>query len=389
MKQLVAACWVLAWGVSSGSAGAAGPTVDPANVRALEGWFRTLGGKEAPSRIAWWGDSAIVGDGYTGRVRERLQAELGRGGPGFMLAAPTFDGYLRDGVRMKRQGWEAFAVISGAVKAGNYGYGGVIATSFGGASSTFETDRPVSAVAVHYQAVPKGGKLELYVDGATKASAVLDTSSSATQDEVWRPALAKPATSVKLRAGGGGVVKVYGVALESGAPGVVLDALGILGIRARRWLNADADHLKGQLAQRDPDLLVLNFGGNERVDEGLSVKAHTDDMTKALAALRAGAPKAACLIVGPLAHGTPGGGAKLDPALDTIYEAQRKVAKDQGCAFFDTLAAMGGAKAPKVWHGKKWLSGDYAHLTPKGHEHLGDVMADWLLAHHAAWKATN
>ena len=68
-------------------------------------------------------------------------------------------------------------------------------------------------------------------------------------------------------------------------------------------------------------------------------------------------------MVGPLAHGDPGGGAKLDPNLDTIYEAQRAVASAQGCAFFDTMAIMGGAKAPKTWRAKKWISGDYAHLT--------------------------
>ena len=150
MKKLVAACWMMTLGIGAGSARAAGPTVDPDAVQALGPWFRTLGAKDDPSRIAWWGDSAIVGDGYTSRVRERLQAEAGAGGPGFMLVQPTFDGYLRDGVRMKRQGWDAFAVISGDVKAGNYGYGEVVATSYGGASTTFETDAPVTSVAVHY-----------------------------------------------------------------------------------------------------------------------------------------------------------------------------------------------------------------------------------------------
>ena len=85
----------------------------------------------------------------------------------------------------------------------------------------------------------------------------------------------------------------------------------------------------------------------------------------------------------------PDGGEKSDPALDTLYEAQAKVAKDQGCAFFDTLAVMGGAKAPKTWRDKKWISGDLAHLTPKGHAHLGELMADWLIAHYDAWKARN
>ena len=41
-------------------------------------------------------------------------------------------------------------------------------------------------------------------------------------------------------------------------------------MRARRWLNADAAHLAEQVRERAPGLLVLNFGGNERVDPSLS-----------------------------------------------------------------------------------------------------------------------
>lgn len=375
------------------AASAASPDADAGAARALGAWFNGLRGLEKGTsdgvvRVAWYGDSAIVGDGYTAVVRERLQDRFGDAGPGFMLPSPTFDGYLRDGVRMKRSGWDAFAVISGDVKAGNYGYGGVVATSHGGAATTFEAGKAeIAVVEVYYQAVPKGGVIQLFIDGAAKSSYTKDTEAASTQDLVWRQVLDQPAKSVKVRAGGEGVVKVYGVSLGQGS-GVQLDAIGILGMRARRWTNADAGHLKGQVAARAPGLIVLNFGGNERVDESLSVKSHTDDMTKALAALKAGAPKAACLIVGPLAHGEAGG-TKLDPNLETIYEAQKKVAAAQGCAFFDTLAVMGGAKGLKTWASKGWISGDMAHLTPKGHDKLGALMSEWLMGHYDRWARGN
>ena len=81
----------------------------------LAGFFERLDTKTAGglARIAWYGDSAVISDGYTGGVRAALQERFGNGGPGFMLASATFDDYLRDGVRIKRQGWEASSVISG------------------------------------------------------------------------------------------------------------------------------------------------------------------------------------------------------------------------------------------------------------------------------------
>lgn len=359
----------------------------------LNGFFERLSGLESKSsqritKVAWYGDSAVISDGYTGELRSRLQSRFGDAGPGFILAAATFDDYLRDGVKLKRQGWEANSVISGELDSGRYGYGGVVSTSFGGATATYEVKGDaISVVEVWYQGHPKGGKLQLFVDGAGEATATQSTTTSAVGDEVWRYTLDKPAKTVKLRAGGEGQVRVYGVVLERGNSGVELDAIGILGMRARRWTNANKDHLEKQVETRSPDLVVLNFGGNERVDAGLTKAAHKADIEKALSLLRAGAPKAACVIVAPIAHGEDKDGKiVLDPALTTIYEAQREVAEAKGCAFYDTLDAMGGKKALKTWRDKKLISGDYAHLTTKGHEALGGMIADWLLGRYDAWR---
>lgn len=330
-------------------------------------------------RIAWYGDSAIVSDGYTGVVRRRLQERFGDAGPGFILAAPTFDGYLRDGVRLKRTGWTSNAVISGELESGRYGYGGIVSSGFGGASATYESKKPVSAIEVFFEGQKKGGKIEILVGKAKDPVAVIETADKGA--DVARHVFASPVKDLKIKVVGG-PVKVYGVVLEAAERGVQLDALGVLGIRARRWLNADKAHLTAQVAHRKPDLIVLNFGGNERVDPGLTEKAHKADIAKTLEALRAGRKDAACLIVGPLAHGVEEKGKiVMDANLDDIYAAQRAVAAEQGCAFFDTMEAMGGKKkALKTWKDKRWLSGDYAHLTNKGHEELGRLIADWLEA---------
>ncbi len=353
---------------------------------ALEGFstrLRSAPEGDRPVRVLWYGDSAIVSDGYTRVVRRALQERFGDGGPGFVLAAEAFDGYLRDGVRMKRSGWRHGNVIQDEVRNGRYGLGGIVAAGSKGASLTLEPKSgSVRGVDVFVQRGPKAGTVGVFVDGAREPVATFDASADALADEVWRvrfDAAVKEQVRVKVMSG---TVRVYGASLETGR-GVQLDALGILGVRARRWLNADAAHMKGQVAARNPDLLVINFGGNERVDPGLTEDRHADDISATLALLRAGAPSASCLVVGPLLHGTEVRGAMVvDPQLDILYAAQRRAATAAGCAFLDTIALMGGADRStlKTWRKKRWLSGDYAHLTSAGHEELGRRMADWLLS---------
>lgn len=340
-------------------------------------------------RIAWWGDSAIVGDGFTGQLRQRLQARFGDGGPGFTLPSTTFPGYLREGVRLKRHHWKMSNVIQGNLQSGRYGLGGIQSTSYGGAGATFEsTGAGFDRVTLFHREGPKLGGFQVFADGGGEPHARTDASAEAHADTTWTVALPAGTKKVRVRAAGGGQSVLYGVALERSGPGVVLDALGLLGVRARRWQNADEAHLKAQVAARAPDLIVVNFGGNERVDNDLSVAKHTEEIADVLKRFRAGAPDAACMVVGPIAHGRDAGDPRLDPALDTIYAAQRAVARDAGCAFLDTVALQGGPDAVKELRAQKFIGADLAHLNGKGHRALGDLMADWVLGHYDAWKAT-
>ena len=331
-------------------------------------------------RVGWWGDSAIVSDGYTGALRRTLQERFGDGGPGFTLVAPDFDGYLRKGVRLKRHHWEVMSVLKGGRKDGRYGYGGVVATSYGGAGSTFTTPEPrIDRVHVHYRRTSRAGGLQLFIDGAPQPTFTLPKSRDGGGDTVWKVPLDTPARSVRLRAAGGGRSMLYGVSLERDKPGLVLDSLGLVGLRARRWRKADEQHLSQQVASRGLDLIVVAFGGNERVDPNLSVDRHATVIGETIRRFRAGAPKASCLIVGPIAHAKRGS-TRLDPRLTTIYTAQRQAAKAEGCAFFDTIAAMGGDNAVVHFKSKRLLGRDLAHLTPAGHVVVGGLISDWLLA---------
>ena len=176
---------------------------------------------------------------------------------------------------------------------------------------------------------------------------------------------------------------LYGVSLERDAPGLVLDALGLVGLRARRWRKADEQHLSDQVAARGLDLIVVAFGGNERVDSNLNVDRHATEIGETVRRFRGGAPSASCLIVGPIAHAKRRS-TRLDPRLTSIYAAQRQAAESEGCAFFDTIAAMGGEQAVAHFKSKRLLGRDLAHLTPAGHAVVGGLISDWLLAAYQA-----
>lgn len=346
------------------------------------------------ARIAWWGDSAIVADGYTGAVRARLQARFGDGGPGLVQLMPPFDGYLHKRARLKRHGWETWSVLTGGLKTGRYGYAGVVAQSFGGASTTFTARddlggavQPFEVVELLYRGTPKGGLMQIFAGSDAAPAYSKRATADPSTDLAWRVPLSTPAAEVKIRAGGGGLTRLYGVVFESKAGGVVLDTMGILGVRARRWLRQDPKHFARQVSLRRPDLLVFNFGGNERVDPALTAASHAQELVDLIQRARAGAPEASCLIIGPHPHGVwVKRKLVLDPKLDKIYAGQRQAAQTTGCAFLDTVALMGGGDAAMAeMKARRWIGADLSHLTPAGHREVGRRMADWLLGTYDLW----
>jgi len=364
---------------------------DPSG-KAMDAFYEALlrtaqKGPEALTRIAHWGDSTIAADDITHTLRRRLQGRFGDGGHGFILTAKGHMPYRHKDVAHSGKGWKMQSIIRGQRQDGRYGYGGVAYRSWGGGHGTYGTvaQEPVgtrvSRFEVFYQAHKGGGNLKWKLDDGEEQ--VLSTRTDEVQDR-WHviEAVDGPHT-LTLKAGGHGEVRLYGVAMERSGPGVVYDSLGIVGARASRLKNADADHFAGQLAHRDPDLVILAFGGNEAGDKGMSRTWYHKNLTEVVQFARAGKPGAACLIMAPLDQGEvgPRGRVRTIPLVKKIVDVQREVALEQGCAFFDTFQAMGGSGAMGRWYRSRprlgW--GDYRHATPAGYEVIGNLFYKALL----------
>ena len=369
------------------------PVSAAGSVSGLDAFYAALyateiGTSKRITRISWWGDSAVASDGYTGALRALLQRKFGDGGPGFLLIDPTYKGYYHKRVRMRRSGWKSTSLLRVRGRNRRMGLAGMVSQSYGGASTTYISKAgSFRQATLFYRAGPRTGDVQIYVNGAGLPLARHSTRADNRGSAIWRQDLPPKTRQVRIRAVGKGSVWVYGLVLESAGPGVVLDTLGMVGLRARGLGRLAPKQFERQLSMRRPDLTVIHFGGNERVDPSLSEARHAAEVERVVKRLRKGAPKASCMLVGPLPHGRRSRGKILnDTRLEIVVRAQRKVAARHGCAYFDAIGAFGGEGSAQLMRDKKWLVRDLAHLSPSGEREVARRIDAWLVAGYTSWK---
>lgn len=355
----------------------------------LDRFFSSLARSDAKiagavTHVVHWGDSAIGLDGIPSAIRRRMQNRFGDSGHGFHLMSPPNTSYRHAEVRFSHNGgWSHCFIIQKCRKDGHYGLGGATFRSTGGAQSTFaphpeRSSGRVSKMEVWYAAQPGGGRLRLVVDGGEKI--FVDTDAETLEDRFYTFELEDGMHDLEVRAAGGRV-RVYGVTLERDAPGVVWDGLAFVGAFTNRMLEYDEDHLRTQLEHRSADLAVFTFGGNDMI-RNMTMEQYVEEYRQVIARVRAARPQIDCLIMAPLDHGVRKGVRIVTrPIVPKMVEAQRVVARTEGCAFFDTFTAMGGEGSAGRWFKRKprLMSGDLGHATHNGHQVIGELFYRALL----------
>jgi lysophospholipase L1-like esterase len=187
-----------------------------------------------------------------------------------------------------------------------------------------------------------------------------------------------------------GEVRLYGVDLTSGARGVVYDTLGLNGGRAAAMLQWNEALMTQQLARLAPDLIIIAFGSNEVDNERLTRTAFAATFMDVLKRLRRMTPGASCLVLGPTdqARLRRRQGWVVPEQLAIIVDEQRRVAKQQGCAFLDQQAAMGGHGSVAAWtrSSPQLAQTDRVHLTGEGYRQLGAALFQSVMTHLARYQ---
>jgi lysophospholipase L1-like esterase len=288
-------------------------------------------------------------------------------------------------------GWSRCLVVFECNKVDHrYGYGGLLVHSSGGAAATWSTPKrgfgqSATKFELWYAKQPNGGRFEILVDHASKV--VVETAGPRLED-AWRAVPVAPGShTFTVRAAGGGDARAYGVVLEADGPGVVWDGMALIGGSTRGLATQDPEHVAAQIRHRRLDLLVFMFGGNDMergyVDLKESMEPYYDEFGRVLRNFRAGRPEASCLVMSVTDHGrrAPNGRIVSRKFAKTLADAQREVARRNGCGFFDTYAATGGEGTVARWFSAspRLISSDLGHPNSLGHEVIAGLLANALL----------
>lgn len=385
------------------------PAIDPAewsgltreiedpDGRAMRHFHRRLldaaqGREGTLARIAVYGTSLMGADRVTSTLRGAMQARFGDGGKGFVPIAPGWRYQRHRDVRWEHEGWRTWVVNRGNGPLDRYGYGGVVAESRGARSvARFATleGGAVSRFALMYQAHPEGGELALRVDDEPPRA--LSTRAGAPEDRTLEVDVAEGPHRLEVRAAEG-ASRLYGVVMERDGPGVVVDALMLIGALTRVLLHYDEPHLRAQIAEREPDLLLFWLGSNDAAagSVGFVRERYVTDYREVIRNVRAGRPGASCLVMSILDVGERESGAiRTRRRVPRIVDAQREVARAEGCAFFDAYRAFGGEGTMRRWYAAspRLVETDLGHLTESGTRVVGRMLYKAILADFAGWIA--
>jgi lysophospholipase L1-like esterase len=350
---------------------------------ALEPFYASLDAtltRDARTAVAVFGNSLIAADGVTSVIRARLTQQFTDGGRGLLLADRIGDVGPRARTAHAASGWRVESCASDLERTTPLGATGVQHVSEGPAFSRFKLRGESQATIFWAGRAPLSLRVD---DGPWQRLEAATTDANATDHaHVTQLALEPTQHTLTLRAHRGGAV-VQGVSLERGR-GVVLDTLGVPSADAGLWLSVDEETFRTQLAARAPSLVMLMLGGNEakRITWGRSSRDDINRDLRALIARVRDATGAACLVIGPIDavvgadHDDPW---RERPSLRDVIDIERTVAREEGCAFLDLYAAMGGRGSLSRLADADALWDDYVHPRGRDLDMLGQLVVDALL----------
>jgi lysophospholipase L1-like esterase len=345
--------------------------------------------------IVQYGDSHTASDLGVSVFRHALEARFGDGGRGFVPLGKPWKGYWQDGLHpgMSREFKPVRYKIKGGstVANGSFGLLGIgLEANTADALAWNEVTPRFSHLEIDFWRQPRGGAFDVLVDDVKTAR----VASKAAKAGSGFLGLDVPEASHKIavRTVGDGPVRVFGMTLDRAPGGIVVDGLGIVGAQITLPLRWQEAHFAEQVAHRNPRLVILAYGTNEAVDMTLTDAEYERDLKQLLGRVARAAPGASCLLLGPpdLARQNEDTGDWLTvPRILEIVTMQRRIATASGCAFYDQLAAMGGAGSISAWADEPEPRAlkDRIHLKPSGYAQLATALAADLLHAYDDWRS--
>jgi hypothetical protein len=339
-------------------------------------------------RIGVYGDSNGTMDFMTGEMRRVLQTKYGDAGHGFVAVGRPWNWYRHRWVRHDLQvgEWESNAVTTKPTQdtltgIGYYGHAMITAQSLQGGAMVWigtadaDAGAPISTrvarFEIYYLKWPRGGPFEAKIDGETRAS--VDTQADtpgAGFERIEVPDGPHTLTLVAKRSDR--PVRFFGVTLTRDPgqadvkPSFQVDGLGVGSLNCLTMTRDDPATNTPTLQRRGYDLVVFHTGSNTFFGDLPAC------MKKVIDRHKGALPEASYLVMTPP-------DSKESEHIDLTCADLKRSAAENGAAFFDFRAAMGGDGSMATFS-KKDMCGDGLHFNEKGGAYMGDRVL------YALWK---
>ena len=327
--------------------------------------------------IAHFGDSHIQPGIFSGEMRSFMQGEKGYGGFGMMFpysAARTYSPAQYKSVHYGRWLFAKGLEPNPKLPLGVSGMTIRTYDSAAGFSMTFKEPPPP-----HYK------KVKLYFKGGPTS---YDVRLLGSTFEVVMPASKKPedvpflelllpdsSSTLHIQ-----MLKTekhqtqfefYGLSLESETgQGLIYHSLGVGGAAYGSLL---AEVLGDeQLPTLAPHLVIIDFGTNDFLYEGAIAASLQRQIVQTIRWVRQLVPGVTILLTST--QDMYRRGANIAAAKQFSF-LMRRIARMEGCAFYDWYRISGGQYSMKNWVGERLARADHIHLTAAGYELKGKLLA--------------
>lgn len=353
-------------------------------------------------RVMHYGDSQIEGDRITSYLRNSWQKKWGGNGPGLVPAVEVVPSIAID--QDASESFERFTVYGRqdtSLKHKRFGVLGSFAQvrpkpdaepavhwlEYRHSKVAFSRVRVFKKVRIWLGNPPVNCPFKVLVDGNEMYSEILDT--TLTQKEIVLDLEAAPGV-VRLEFDAAATPEVYGVSLESNE-GLVMDNIPMRGSSGTIFKKMDRTLLSQQYASLNPDLLLLQYGGNTvpYVKDSTQAENYGKWFASQIRFLKSQMPNASVVVIGPsdMAYKEKDEFVTY-PYLECVRDALQNAAQQTGCAFWDIYEVMGGKNSMDSWvNAEPALAGtDYVHFTPKGARKIAELLDYAFQQEYDKWK---
>jgi len=247
----------------------------------LINFFKKLeSAKKSKVRVLHYGDSQIEGDRITSFIRNKLQKMFGGSGPGMMPAIQPYGGFFsmqqKSSDNWKR--FTAFGKIDTNVRHEKYGPLAAFSRFHKLQSDSLETINNLDSAFIQfheskysYHSVRNFQEVEIFYGNTSQNvslkllindSLVKSDSLIANQDFAsFKFIFSKPIKDLTIKFEGKDSPDIYGISLNS-VNGVIIDNIPLRGSSGTFFRKLDFAHLQKAYQKLNPDLVILQFGGN-------------------------------------------------------------------------------------------------------------------------------